>query len=817
MSVLRTSWLLFASLLLVLVGFTGCGGDAAPAEDAAPPPLAAAQPAPVAAQQAAAAAALPAAPPPPRVEPPQQKPKRPDDVAQWQPDDFRLARLERDPKLAEAITALGQRSVGKADALPLLVELLEPEKPPTPEEASKAATPRFGQPPGVRPPEPTVVSALIAAVGKNNTADSAQVLENLLRGKLNPGVNGRTVMDGVLAALVGNPGPAHYEMLLTATFTPEEYRPPVAEAEPAKMTLGGGNSNGFDAAQLTQEATNKLKAAANPELRMMIAARIGATAGAGGAGNPLMTMLLEPRADNLPAQILLFSQPQIDPTVKEKVQQLLTQLAMVAVDQMLGIPQNATVAAPTGYVGGNWLHLTPSQGSMNAFGTASSNPTYRPLAAELPPNFEPSSGASNQAGRTTGIRGANATNPQTVNMLASLFWNPAFRTIVLGTTAEADGIEKTIPSAILAASIPAEDTRARLAVLNKSLWELGPRTLKFNNIFGDVWHDPGLLLVFKGVPRKEDPARSDKRSGKVDPRRNNGSNLVARSTTAAEKKEKPRYEWMQASEEMIYVLNSRFLAAARAAPDQGRTKATPVAATKADDTGAEKPATEPDLEALPSKSRISSGPDQPDDDAFGTRAAEPTAEADKLPVELHEGANVVAEYHLNWPADLQAKLPGVEVSPLIVHYVRIEESNRGGKLMTHYQKYLKGAKVRTIDRGRWLDQVDEGTAPGRRRSIDVMIANVNPPPPPPPASARGREAKPKVTDEPMVVEILSIEVANPYPEEDDAADAEKSKQKPAKSAKSPSAAKESKASKEPKSTKKPAAKPAAKKSDDDAS
>ncbi|MBL9122788.1 MAG: hypothetical protein JNG90_04090 [Planctomycetaceae bacterium] len=786
------------ALVVASGGFVaGCGGDSSPPAAEAPPP------APVVAQ-APPPAPVEAPAPPPKPEPPPPPPKRPDDVAAWQPDDFRSARVERDQKLAAAVESLGTRSSGKADVLPLLVELLEPEKPPAPAEGAPPAANRFGS--GQRPPEANVVAALIGAVGKNGTPEGAEVLARLLRGELDPGIPGRNVSESVLTALVTNPTPAHAEMLLTAAFTPEQYRPPAAEQPGDKMTLSRGNSNSVSPGQLKQDATAKLKAGATPPVRMMLAARIAAST-EGEDVQPFVQMLLEPRLENLPAQVVLLSQPRLDPQTRQQLALMMTQLAMATIDTWLGIPANAPISAPTGYTPGNWLDLTPSKGSMNVFGSGN-GAGFRAPPAQIPPNYDANlndgGGGSGRMASSGGSRAQRGVRPETVAALAALFWNPAFGQMVVQQAGSVDTISKALPASVLAAALPLAETRATLAQTNRGLWDEGTRDLKLGGLFGEAFHDPGLMLVVKGVPRKEDPERVEARSARADPRRINGSRLVSRpqdkSKDKVREKERHLYEWMQASEEMVYVWTSRFRAAAVAALPA--SAASPLPADKAE------PAASTPAAASRTRSALPAGPDQPDDDAFGTREAETaTPPAEQLPVELHEGANVVAEYHLNWPADLEGKIPGVQVSPLIIHYVRIEESNRGGKLLTHYQKFLKGAKLRTIDRGRWIDHVDGGTAPGHKRSIDVLIANVNPPTPPPSTQPRGRDSKPKVTDEPLVVEILSIEAVDPYPPEaeDEKTETRPAAKKPARAAKAADDDSETPGPKKP-AAKKPAAK-----------
>lgn len=745
----RALWGLIGSLG-TLAGIVGCGGD----DSNAPPPVAEPPP-PVAVQPVAP----PVVPPPPPAPPPEpEQPKRPDDIALWQADDFRSARTERDPRLKEAIVALGQRSAGDAGVVALLVELLEPEKP-SGEAAGAAPVVRFGGNPGTRPPEAAVVAALIGALGRNATADADRVLERLLSHDLDPGVAARNIGDGVLDALNENPSGPHQDLLLAAALTPEKYCPPTADNPQPGLTNKGSQ---LTASQLRREAIARLKDSADAELRTKLAERLGAASLVDDDAKPFYALLLEPRAENVPAQLVLYQQPQLDPLLRLQLVQLIGQLAMASLDQLLGIPSNLQIKPPAGYKPGN-------------FSAAANRSRYRIGDPIFPRGFDANAGArarqeaerlnaANPVASTT--KPAAATQADAATQLARLLWNKEFVDALLKPAEGVDSIEKVLPLSLIAASIPLHESRSTLARLNKGLWDEGTKELQLGGMFGTPFHDPGLLVVVKDVPRKEDPAHVETRSGSSEQRRSNSRSRAKSTPPKSNSKDIPKYEWMQAAEEMVYVWNARFHAAAQsqkslaggATPaDEPAAVAPAVAATETpppDDAAAKPPAADTTSPAAP---------DRRADDAFGTATPVASDESSQLPVELHDEATVVAEYRLEWPADLQGKLSGVEVSPLIVHYVRIEEMNRGNKVLAHYQKELKGAKTRTIDRGRWLDLVDDGSAAGRRRSVDVMIRSIAPPT----APAAGKDAKPpKNPEESLVIEILSIEIPDPQPEPD---------------------------------------------------
>jgi hypothetical protein len=149
--------------------------------------------------------------------------------------------------------------------------------------------------------------------------------------------------------------------------------------------------------------------------------------------------------------------------------------------------------------------------------------------------------------------------------------------------------------------------------------------------------------------------------------------------------------------------------------------------------------------------------------AAGGAAARPggTEPNANLPVKLHPQANVVSEYHLNWPGDLGAKLSGIAPGPMEVHYLRIVDKGDPTKRLGFYRRQLqlKAPDVHPIENGSWMDRVQrvpktEEQGPidktGWRRSVDILITTVQANPEP----ARGEETE-------LVIEILSIEMKDP--------------------------------------------------------
>ena len=117
---------------------------------------------------------------------------------------------------------------------------------------------------------------------------------------------------------------------------------------------------------------------------------------------------------------------------------------------------------------------------------------------------------------------------------------------------------------------------------------------------------------------------------------------------------------------------------------------------------------------------------------------------------------------------------GVRLDTMKVSYARFEETAQFATRRAFYSREAKQATQRDFPTGVWFDGIGDGSQPGMKRTIDILITRSAPRPtrnmynrmdmmmgessPPPstsPAEGRGNQA------EPLVIEILSIEVKDP--------------------------------------------------------
>jgi hypothetical protein len=123
---------------------------------------------------------------------------------------------------------------------------------------------------------------------------------------------------------------------------------------------------------------------------------------------------------------------------------------------------------------------------------------------------------------------------------------------------------------------------------------------------------------------------------------------------------------------------------------------------------------------------------------------------ESLPLDLPPTARVVATYSFDWQREVGGRLPSELVDPMEIRYVRLEEETRPSKLLVFFRRRVEDCVDREIEEGVWLEGLDDGSQPGRKRSIDVRIR-------------RAVTGLPHLPDEeqPLVIEVLTVEINDP--------------------------------------------------------
>ena len=234
---------------------------------------------------------------------------------------------------------------------------------------------------------------------------------------------------------------------------------------------------------------------------------------------------------------------------------------------------------------------------------------------------------------------------------------------------------------------------------------------------------------------------------------------------------------MRATEDFVRSLNARFYTAAQAGAGRDHLISRTAAARKATASGA------PISTVSASKAPAGASAETPSTENASGTIKLPHFAPERSRSNCTTTRHIVAEYHMCWPDDLPKRLHSTDVTPLAVHYVRMEDTASLHKLNTHYFKQLKGVTSRPRPYGRWMDWMGQGVEHGQDRTVDVMFTRHEAPAAEEAAeeneSEEGKAAARRDLEklEELTIEILIVEIPeyrNPVTEEEAA---EKSKRK----------------------------------------
>ncbi len=666
-------------------------------------------------------------PPAEPVTPEEPEPReRPDDFAQWSRQDFLDERAEARAvgRLLQAVKYLAENKQGDEETAALLVELSEFQEPqfgPMPEgdEDDRAVRNEQRRRESVfraaRSAHAQLALPVLAALGAVGTDIAFSALSEIVDGTRDIGLEPNRVLNEALAALVSIPGDKLDSWLLLAVTNPEQVR-----------TVDDGS---VSPEELRTRVLRLLPDLASARLRGDLAKHLASGQVSEEVQRALVTMLLADAPVNLRAQLVLYLGDSTEEDVRDQVEAIFAKHSVQALDELLGIPADAVPSpASTGRSTGGFGGRRPRP---RATGSAAVDPGEQiDLAQEV------------------------------VNTL----WTAPF----IAKLGERMGAVREIPDALdkanLVTTLPLDIVRSTISTYLQDNWESveSNNRAQFNDTLAAAVRDPGLIVVFKELPRRRDPeVRKARREGESSTSARPTAPLrgAAANDDPRQQQDQARYTWMDFSEVLVQSFNKRFYAAAQQARRGDAASEDDVARG----TGASAETATALTGGTNGGAVASGGADSETSDA---EVSSPSAESIALPedfglpLELHEGARVVAFHRVKWPDDVEERLSDARPSPLELHYVRIEGDGMVTKLATHYQRQLERPLIRFLENeGRWVDFVRESDD-GQRQSIDVMLAPV-------PdeegeeelteAERRRRANQPR----PLVIEILTLTVADP--------------------------------------------------------
>ena len=712
---------------------------------------------------------------------PPQTPKREEDVSKWKPTDYIDAKKENDPRLIEAVRNFTKtkKYVGNKKVALVLIKLLTAEEPKE-EPKEDAATntrpggpgmgrPGMGRPgmgrPGRTPPgmrggprghgsKPQVpclnretIEAVIVALMANGTKPAKKALRDVVLGTLKTD-DDTVATTGALEALVVDRTLENEAVLFRVLTDAENLRKPdekTTNRQP-RMMRGGYRGGGKLSADALRKMTLQLvEPVASEDFRKKLAeySLVSGEKMTPAAFDAISGMLMKPHPDNVDSQLLLFQSERPDELTKAKLAGFFTKYSETALGYYLGVYKQKKLRKPIKH---SWGAKPPEEPKKTGWGNT-------PPPGGTPPAI----GAGGRMGRRgPGYRNAPttmkstkelmATDPEMPARIAKKLWSPNMARFVGVRLAQATSLDEAGVVIPLARTMPIDDVRARLHKVMQTHWEGGSRPFlsgvkstarggmgrggmgrggmgrggmgldsmrtggmgygPADGQFDKAVCDPGFLVLVKMLPIRTEKngrgSRGTKRNGRVD----KGGPGMGRPGMGGPGGRSPVDDWQTVHEKLLY----RF------------------------------------CEAFSSAARINR-----DAPAVGT-----------LPVVLHSDKNVVARYDVKWP-ESAPKNSGPKLDPVEIHYVRIAETGDPDKVWKTYSRTLKTeGRMLQKDKVALLDTVKEGSAPGRKLSVDVLITRQQPGKVARQPTDRKSKSK-KKPGEPLLIEILTIEIKDPAP------------------------------------------------------
>jgi hypothetical protein len=614
----------------------------------------------------------------------------------------------------------------------------------------------------------------------------------------------------------------------------------------------GGSQAKLGPAELQTLALAVATPVATEAFRVKVANALSGGSTAPEYRGPLAKFLLNPNPENLAAQFILLKGTTIDPAAKATIGSYLTTYSSQALCALLGIPTQSLKAHRVGGAGGMPGSGMPGPGMPGPYPGAESSSSADPSGVSAPPGMPgapagmpgepmgpgmpggpemsagypgmpgggypgmpgggypgmPGAPGAGAAGRLSVIELAKqyAKDPDLAYRVGRQLWSDEFVAMSLARLEAVPSLRNGAPEILLAGTIPVDSVRAQLYEVLKKNHAEGPKALEAAGLGGAVITDPGLLAVIKALPRKDlEPEKVTamqryRREARERPGQGGGQGMpmqpgqdLKKAKGAAGKKAKAGKARADSGE----------------APDSAMSGAPMPGAPMygADGTGSpmggQQTGQGPEYQWMDASELLARAMCE-----WFAAAARKGLEVseDSRPIEIPASANVVAEYHFDWPKSLAnaGGLAGVSPDPMMVHYVRLEQKTAPRKVFAYFRQ---GARIlrpeeHPVSNGFWMESLRPVPGTDRQRSVDVFVTKKEDPSKakpsavpgaypgmpgaggypgmpgpggpmagspdssgPGPGGMQGRQREPLDKDEvgELVVEILAVEVKSPAP------------------------------------------------------
>jgi hypothetical protein len=324
-----------------------------------------------------------------------------------------------------------------------------------------------------------------------------------------------------------------------------------------------------------------------------------------------------------------------------------------------------------------------------------------------------------------------AKDPDLAYRVAKQLWSAASVALIGPKLESAASLREAAPEILFASTVPVDAVRAQLYEVLKAHHAEGPNALEAAGLGGAVISDPGLLAVIKALPRKD---REPEKLTALQRYRREGraGGQGAGQGAGPGGPGGPGGMPMQPGQPMQESKKAKGAAGkkAKGGKAQGEAGAMP--------GGPAMPGAEGAGTGMGGQQAVQ-GPEylwMDTSELLARAICEQLAAAakaaarkgvevseDSRPVEIPGSANVVAEYHLDWPKGLAQPdgLSGVSPDPMTVHYIRMEAKTSPRKIFAYFRTRIIRPAEHPVSNGFWMESFRPVPRTDRQRSVDILI------------------------------------------------------------------------------------------------
>ncbi len=690
-------------------------------------------------------------------------PKRPEDFSEWKPDDFDDARKEHDPRLNEALDYLLTETPDDVERVDLLVRLLAVDRTEKSNQSNTNSAgarnyrnnnhvphtniPAYQNPshggrgqrfPQVQPatgPDhlPSDLAAkVIHGLGKSNTSKALDVLKRLVAGKQEAPMQKRDIVVEVVNALAIKNDRPREKMLFTMLTKPDAVKPvgfeqaasfSDSEISPHHHTAGprGGaplgrgphtpidpeNDDPIDGDWIRMQVLSKAGPAISDDMRTALAKYLNGPDVVLETAQLFEQYLSTDDIRNYRAQIFLLENPDTELEIRQRLESMWIQRSSEGMREVLGVPESTGFASDT--------RGRPSVYTITPYELPSPTGNTRRPTNRVRPGPNPFAAPS---GRRKSSRPSRSDRDKK---------EPVEPARAEESVEEPDPID------------PAEQRDAQLRLLwTRQAVKMLHGTLQSDK-FDDIQSRLPLLLATVPLPSARHTVAELLLKAESDPQRWLKMGMFTTTTIDP--------VMLLLAKQNYHQVNK---------PRSGRVPTNDEQEEDPEDSPAKKWSEVLGPYVADLCKRLSNS---------DHTTSQQEMKRGRLTLRVHDRSKIVSRVDLQWPQNFSSRSVKHAVSPLELHYLKLQDTTLANGLVFHYRHHNKKAREETLPNGIWLDGFDAR----QKKSIDIRITSSNQDGlnlvTPAKRNSKGgnNQKRTKQEIQSIVIEILTINI--PLPEE----------------------------------------------------